>query len=88
MGSKIFLTLSGWRSLVPQLAVEAVSLRHGTDAGDPDVAIDELVRMSLIERTAASDDQEFLEVPLAAALFGRRKLAVSPLSVSLAGLVE
>jgi hypothetical protein len=78
MASKIFLTLSGWRSLVPQLAVEAVSLRHGSEGGDPESAIDELVRMSLIERTVASDDQEFLEVPLTAALFGRRKLEVSP----------
>lgn len=78
LASKIFLTLSGWRSLVPQLAVEAVSLRYGNAPGDPEVAIDELVRMSLIERTAAGDRADFLEVPLAAALFGRRKLEVSP----------
>lgn len=79
MASRVFLTLSGWRSLVPQLAVEAVLLRHGSDDGDPEAAIDQLVRMSLIERTSAGDESDFLEVPLAAALFARRKLEVSPI---------
>ncbi|RWM22827.1 MAG: hypothetical protein E5X53_23500 [Mesorhizobium sp.] len=79
IAARIFLTLSGWRSLVPQLAVEAVLLRHGSGDGDPETGIDQLVRMSLIERTTAGDDADFLEVPLAAALFCRRKLEVSPL---------
>src|SRR3546814_669446 len=34
--------------------------------------------MSLIERTKAGDGTDFLEVPLTAALFGRRKLESSP----------
>lgn len=76
MATRIFLTLSGWRSLVPQLAVEAVQLRYGS--GNPEAGIDQLVRMSLIERVVASDGTGFLEVPLTAALFGRRKLGVSP----------
>ena len=81
MACRIFLTLSGWRSLVPQLAVEAVLLRHGSGdngGGNPEAGIDQLIRMSLIERSVASDGTDFLEVPLAAALFGRRKLEVSP----------
>jgi hypothetical protein len=78
MAARIFLTLSGWRSLVPQLAVEAVLLRHGGANGDPEVSIDQLVRMSLIERSSAGDHSDFLDVPLAAALFGRRKLEVHP----------
>jgi hypothetical protein len=78
MASRIFLTLSGWRSLVPQLAVEAVVRRHGATGGDPEHAIDELVRMSLIERTRAEDNTDFLGVPLTAALFGSKKLEVSP----------
>lgn len=73
-----FLTLSGWRSLVPQLAVEAVLLRHHGDGTDPEGAIDELVRMSLIDRTSAPDGTTFLGVPLAAALFAARKLNVHP----------
>ncbi len=78
IATRIFLTLSGWRSLVPQLAVEAVLLRYGGESGNPDAGIEQLIRMSLIERTSASDKSDFLEVPLTAALFGRRKLAVSP----------
>ncbi|MEH2539051.1 MULTISPECIES: NB-ARC domain-containing protein [unclassified Bradyrhizobium] len=73
-----FLTLSGWRSLVPQLAVEAVLLRHHGGGTDPEHAIDELVRMSLVDRTRASDNTIFLVVPLAAALFGTKKLNVHP----------
>jgi NB-ARC domain len=78
MASRIFLTLSGWRSLVPQLAVEAVVRRHGSTGGDPEHAIDELVRMSLVERPRAGDNTDFLGVPLTAALFGSKKLEVSP----------
>lgn len=78
MAVRIFLTLSMWRSLVPQLAVEAVLLRHGDENVDPELGIDELVRMSLVERTTAGDGTDFLEVPLTAALFSRRKLEVSP----------
>jgi hypothetical protein len=76
--NRVFLTLSGWRSLVPQLAVEAVLLRHGSDGGDPGKAIDELIRMSLVERTRAEDETDFLAVPLTASLFGKKKLEVSP----------
>jgi tetratricopeptide (TPR) repeat protein len=78
IASRIFLTLCGWRSLVPQLAVEAVLLRYGSEGVSPDVGIDQLVRMSLVERRKASDNADFIEVPLAAALFGRRKLEVNP----------
>ena len=53
MASRIFLPLSGWRSPVPQLAVEAVVRRYGSTGGDPELAIDELVRMSLVERARA-----------------------------------
>src|SRR5262249_1908778 len=35
MAARIFLTLSAWQSLVPQLAVEAVLLWRGVDGGDP-----------------------------------------------------
>lgn len=78
MAARIFLTLSAWRSLVPQLAIEAVLLRHGDGGGDPEAGIDQLVRMSLVERTTAGDGTDFLGVPLSAALFAKRKLEVSP----------
>lgn len=88
LAAQIFLTLSGWRSLVPQLAIEAVVLRHNSAGVDPESAIDELVRMSLVERIAAGDGNVFLEVPLAAALFGRRKLKVSPAQAIVEGDIQ
>jgi hypothetical protein len=78
LAAHTFLTLSGWRSLVPQLAVEAVLLRHHSGGTDPEHAIDELVRMSLVDRTRAPDNTSFLRLPLAAALFGTKKLNVHP----------
>lgn len=78
MAGRIFLTLSGWRSLVPQLAVEAVLLWHNPAGADPARAVDELVRMSFVERSRAPDGNDFLGVPLTAALFGKKKLEVDP----------
>jgi NB-ARC domain len=81
LASRIFLTLSGWRSLVPQLALEAVLLRDQSERIDPAAAIDELVRMSFVQRTTAQDGTDFLDTPLAAAIFGSRKLSVSPIKI-------
>lgn len=81
LSSRVFLTLSGWRSLVPQLAVEAVLLRDQGEQIDVSGAVDELVRMSLVQRVTAPDNSEFLDVPLTAAIFGSRKLAVSPIKI-------
>jgi hypothetical protein len=78
IAGRLFLILSGWRSLVPQIALEAVLHRHSADIGDPEAGINELLRMSLIERTTASDGADFLGVPLTAAIFGQKKLSVSP----------
>ncbi len=79
LASRAFLTLCSWRSLVPQLALEATLLRHEEEAIDAEAAIDQLVRTSLVERISAGDDSDFLEVPLTAATFGKRKLEVSPI---------
>ena len=75
---RVFLTLSGWRSIVPQLALEAALLRQQNEGRDPEAGVTELVRKSLIERISAADESDFLSVPLTAALFGQKKLAVSP----------
>ena len=77
---RILLTLSRWRSLVPQLAAEAMLLRHdhGGENIDPEAAIDQLIRMSFVERISGSDNSDFLRVPLTAALFCKKKLDVSP----------
>jgi len=78
LASRAFLVLCSWRSLVPQLALEATLMRQGEEAVDPETAIEQLVRTSLIERLTAADGSDFLEVPLTAATFGKRKLEVSP----------
>lgn len=76
LARRIFLTLSGWRSLVPQLAVEAVlRWRNSSEGGDPEEAIDELIRMSLVEDI--KNDTNFLEVPMTAAIFGKKKLEIN-----------
>jgi hypothetical protein len=79
---RVFLTICGWRSAILRLSVEAVLLRSITERVDVDGAIEELRRSSFIE-VQHSEDSEFLVVPLAASVFGNRKLAVSPMKTSI-----
>ena len=85
-GQRVFLLLCSWRVFVPEVAVEAVLLRPGTERFDVKDALQELYRFSLAEQIQSGDQEEkqeaFVGVPLAAALYGRRKLEVSPLKVS------
>lgn len=74
----VFMTLCNWRSLVPQVAVEAVMLRPQNEKIDVDAAIEELRRSSLIEAGTSKDGSVFLSVPLVAALFGKKKLSATP----------
>jgi hypothetical protein len=81
---RVFLTLCSWRSLVPQIGLEAVLVRPGNERVDVDRALTELEQSSLVERVNASDEaDEFLAVPLAAALFGRKKLVTSPMKIAI-----
>lgn len=77
LAQRVFLTLSGWNSMVPELALEAVVRWRSGENVSPDLAVDELIRMSLIERSVAEDQTDFLAVPMTASLFGKRKLEVS-----------
>jgi tetratricopeptide (TPR) repeat protein len=80
VAKRTFLTLCNWRSTIPQLAVEAVLLRPENEIMDVDGAIEELRRCSFIEVTNSNEDNTpFLSVPLAASMFGEKKLGVSPL---------
>jgi tetratricopeptide (TPR) repeat protein len=80
---RIYLLLSSWRSVLPELAVEAVVLRPGNDRIDVKRAIEELKRTSLIEEIPSTKDAElFISVPLAAATFGKRKLTASPMKAA------
>ncbi|MFV1592116.1 NB-ARC domain-containing protein [Phaeobacter sp. JH20_36] len=78
LAQRIFLTLSGWKSMVPELAIEAMIHKYDDASLDPESAIDQLVRMSLVERKHDQGKNGFLEVPLSAAVFGQKKLEVSP----------
>ena len=80
---RVFLLLCSWRVFVPEIAVEAVSLRPGTERFDVTGALDELVRFSLVEsHTSDKDNEKFVGVPLAAAIYGQRELEVSPFKVA------
>jgi len=73
----VFMTLSNWRSTVPELAVQAVMLRPQNEKLDIEAALDELKRSSFVEARTSEEQTVFLTVPLVASVFGRRKLSVS-----------
>ena len=82
-GQRVFLLLCSWRVFVPEVAVEAVSLRPGNERFDVSAALAELRRFSLVEEVGSLAEREaFVGVPLAAAMYGRRKLEVSPFKVA------
>ena len=80
---RVFLTLCAWRSQVPRLGLEAVLLRPDNDLIDVERALEELFQASLVEELAATEGSLFLSVPLAAAVFGKRKLVTSPLKLAI-----
>ncbi|MGW1708262.1 NB-ARC domain-containing protein [Streptomyces sp. NPDC002206] len=75
---RVFLTLSGWRSLVPRLALEAALIRPQNENMDVDGALSQLERYSMIEVLTDDSGSEFLRTPMTAAVFGQSKLKVSP----------
>ncbi|MBV6425991.1 MAG: hypothetical protein KIPDCIKN_00482 [Haliscomenobacter sp.] len=75
---RVFLTLCSWRSVIPQIALEAVLLRENNERINVDDAIEELRKSSFIELTNSEKDNEvFITVPLAASIFGKSELEVS-----------
>jgi NB-ARC domain len=85
---QVFLTLSNWRSTIPEFAVEAVMLRPSNERLDVEAALDELKRSSFVETTVSADKNVLLSVPLVAAVFGKRKLAVSPMKIGVEANTE
>jgi hypothetical protein len=80
VAKRVFLTLCSWRSTVPLLALEAVLLRPANERMDVANAAEELSRSSFVEiSTSRQDNELFLTVPLVAAVFGKPKLATSPM---------
>jgi hypothetical protein len=75
---RIFLTLCNWRSTIPEIALEAVLLRPQNERIDFDHSLDDLIKSSLVEVLSTDSGDHLLSVPLAAYIFGKRKLEVSP----------
>ena len=81
---RVFLLLCSWRVFVPEVAIEAVLLRPGTERFNVQKALEELFRFSLVEHSnSTEDDAIFVGVPLAAAIFGQRELDVSSFKVAI-----
>lgn len=78
--TRVFLTLCSWRSTIPQIAVEAVLLRPENDERISVIdAIEELRKCSLIDVYKSEiDGANFIGVPLAASIFGKEELDISP----------
>ncbi|MHB8857431.1 MAG: NB-ARC domain-containing protein [Bellilinea sp.] len=77
---RVFLTICNWRSIIPQIGLEAVLLRSSNERMDVLNAIDELIRSSFIETVEAENEETvYLTVPLVARIFGKKKLSVSPM---------
>lgn len=80
---RVFLLLCSWRVFVPEVALEAVLLRPGNERFDVAGALDELRRFSLVDQVATDREEDaFIGVPLAAAMYGRRKLEASPFKIT------
>jgi hypothetical protein len=80
---RVFLTLCNWKSLVPQLALEAVLLRPQNERMDTGSAIEELYQSSFVEFIEIDETSKFINVPLVAFIFGHQKLEVSNLRHSI-----
>jgi len=80
---RVFLVLCNWKSVIPELALEAILLRSERERIDVKMAVEELSKTSFIEMLISDKDEEvFVNVPLAAMLFGRRKLSASPIKAA------
>ena len=80
---RVFLLLCSWRVYVPEVAIQAVALRPGAERYDVAAALDEAIQYSLIDQTTShNEDERFVGVPLAAAIFGQRELQVSRFKIA------
>lgn len=76
---RAFLTLSAWNSGVPRLALEAVLYRSTGERSEVEKGIDLLLQYSMAEHHASpGENQDFISLPLAASVFGKKKLNISP----------
>ena len=84
LSQMVFQVLCNWRSIIPEIAVEAIITCHPTNNDDEmyeiDIqeSVDELRVFSFIEILNPGEDYKFINVPLAASIFGLSKYKVNP----------
>ena len=89
VAQRVFLTLCSWKSLVAETAIQAVLLRPENEMTDVTEAIDDLHYSSLIEKHESERDNElYWSVPLAARLFGLRKLETNRMQMAIRNDLE
>ena len=88
-GQRMFMTLAGWNSAVPRIALEAVLIRSTEERSEVGKAIESLLHYSLAEsRIAEVDGQEFMSLPLAASAFGKQQLQINVLKSAIQADVQ
>ena len=84
LSQKVFQVLCNWRSVIPEIALEATitcnPLNNDDDMYEYDIqeAVDELRVFSFIEILNPKENYKFINVPLAASLFGLSKYKSNP----------
>lgn len=73
---RVFLTLCSWASAIPTIALESVLIPEENERLDVYKALEELSMSSFIE-IVEKDGEEFVNVPLAALIFGKSEIEVS-----------
>ena len=76
-----FMVLALWNSRVPKIVLEAVltiSFKNEEETTDIHKAIESLCRYSLAQKIKTKEQQEFIELPFTARIFGKKKLKISP----------
>lgn len=73
----VFSVLSGWKSAVPEVAIEAVLLLHSEDRLEVSSLVDELERVSLIDSVRLDSGTKLISMPVPAMMFGKKKLLTS-----------
>lgn len=75
---RAFLTLSGWNSAVPLLALKVVLTQSTQEQSEVASGIESLLQFSIAEiHKSRVDGQDFISLPLVAREFGRKKLNIS-----------
>jgi hypothetical protein len=86
---RAFLTLSAWNSPVPRLALEAILFHSTEERNEVEKGIESLLHYSMAEISIATlDKQEFINLPLVASVFGKKKLNISPSKAAIQADVE